>query len=240
MVMIMFKSVAEGKSGNGIPFEKDRENQGRKLLRKYARRQENLTLEAGGLSEEEVCDLALGAELEDYCFDKYDNKPASSYPRLESITLRVGNPLAMRLAYEPYAALANAVRFARNLFNEPESLYQTEQYFFEIKRLEYLGLYFKDLGEGLVMLEWKGAEDAEPVVLVATDRKAAAVGAGVMKAAALQKLPGQIRAYLKIEGILNDFLIKNPIYIKQNLQNDAAAAEELRRLYGIIREKHNA
>ena len=47
MVMIMFKSVAEGKSGNGIPFEKDRENQGRKLLRKYARRQENLTLEAG-------------------------------------------------------------------------------------------------------------------------------------------------------------------------------------------------
>ena len=45
---------------------------------------------------------------------------------------------------------------------------------------------------------------------------------------------------MKIEGILNDFLIKNPIYIKQNLQNDAAAAEELRRLYGIIREKHNA
>lgn len=106
--------------------------------------------------------------------------------------------------------------------------------------MEYLGLYFKDLGEGLVMLEWKGAEDAEPVVLAATDRKAAAVGAGVMKAAALQKLPGQVRAYLKIEGILNDFLIKNPIYIKQNLQNDAAAAEELRRLYGIIREKHNA
>ena len=61
------------------------------------------------------------------------------------------------------------------MFNEPESLYQTEQYFFEIKRLEYLGLYFKDLGEGLVMLEWKGAEDAEPVVLAATDRKAAAV-----------------------------------------------------------------
>lgn len=56
--------------------------------------------------------------------------------------------------------------------------------------MEYLGLYFKDLGEGLVMLEWKGAEDAEPVVLAATDRKAAAVGAGVMKAGGFAEIAG--------------------------------------------------
>ena len=140
------------------------------------------------------------------------------------------------LKYEPYAALANAIRFARDLFNEPESLYQTEQYFFEIKRLEYLNLYFKDLGDGLVMLEWKDENlSAEPLIFVAQNRKAAAVGAGLMKAIALQKMPLSMRAYLKIEGELDDFLIPNPIFIKQNLSTDLEAAAELRKLYEHIR-----
>ena len=125
---------------------------------------------------------------------------------------------------------------ARDLFNEPESLYQTEQYFFEIKRLEYLNLYFKDLGDGLVMLEWKDENlSAEPLIFVAQNRKAAAVGAGLMKAIALQKMPLSMRAYLKIEGELDDFLIPNPIFIKQNLSTDLEAAAELRKLYEHIR-----
>ena len=236
MVMIIFKSAKQKPDGLELTLSAIGEETGRILLRNYTNKQEDLCLEAVDFDDDVICRIALGAELEDYRFDKYAKLAPQDYPKLETITFKVRNPLEMRLKYEPYAALANAIRFARDLFNEPESLYQTEQYFFEIKRLEYLNLYFKDLGDGLVMLEWKEENSAvEPLVFVAQNRKAAAVGAGLMKAVALQKLPLSMRAYLKIEGELDDFLIPNPIFIKQNLSTDVEAAKELRTLYEHIK-----
>ena len=236
MVMIMFKAEAQTTDNIELTSGADAEEMGRALLRAYTNKQEDICLNAEELDDDIICQIALGAELEDYRFDKYAKLSPQDYPKLETITFKVKNPLDIRLKYEPYAALANAIRFARDLFNEPESLYQTEQYFFEIKRLEYLNLYFKDLGDGLVMLEWKDENlSAEPLIFVAQNRKAAAVGAGLMKAIALQKMPLSMRAYLKIEGELDDFLIPNPIFIKQNLSTDLEAAAELRKLYEHIR-----
>ncbi len=235
MVMIMFKSAEQKPDGLELVLSAIGEETGRVLLRDYAYKQEDLCLNAEKFDDDIICRIALGAELEDYRFDKYAKLAPEDYPKLETITFVVKNPLEMRLKYEPFAALANAIRFARDLFNEPESLYQTEQYFFEIKRLEYLNLYFKDLGDGLVMLEWKNENsNKEPLIVVAQNRKAAAVGAGLMKAVALQKLALPIRACLKIEGELDDFLIPNPIFIKQNLSTDEQAATELRKLYEHI------
>lgn len=236
MVMIIFKSAGQKPDGLELTLSAIGEETGRILLRDYTNQQEDLYLEAADFDDDVICRIALGAELEDYRFDKYAKLAPQDYPKLETITFKVKNPLEMRLKYEPYAALANAIRFARDLFNEPESLYQTEQYFFEIKRLEYLNLYFKDLGDGLVMLEWKAeSSSCEPLVLVAKNRKATAVGAGLMKAVALQRLPLSIRAYLKIEGELDDFLIPHPIFIKPDLLTDEEAAKELRKLYEHIK-----
>ena len=149
MVMIIFKSAGQKPDGLELTLSAIGEETGRILLRDYTNQQEDLYLEAADFDDDVICRIALGAELEDYRFDKYAKLAPQDYPKLETITFKVKNPLEMRLKYEPYAALANAIRFARDLFNEPESLYQTEQYFFEIKRLEYLNLYFKDLGDGL-------------------------------------------------------------------------------------------
>ena len=138
--------------------------------------------------------------------------------------------------FEEYTALANAIRFAKDLYNEPEGQYQTEQYFFEIKRLEYLGINFKDCGDNLLRLGWRGSDKEQEKILVAQNRKASSVVAGIVKVAALQSMPINLLAYLKIENNLNDLFVKNPIYIKDNINNETAVEQELRRVYDLIKE----
>ncbi len=84
--------------------------------------------------------LGLGLELASYSFDKYHTKKKpSEYPKLETVNFVAKEPLDKK-AYEPIAALANAVRYARDLTNEPANELTPEIYAKDIKRLEHLGL----------------------------------------------------------------------------------------------------
>lgn len=87
-----------------------------------------------------ACSLGLGFELASYSFDKYhtSQKP-DTLPKLETISFTAKDGLDKK-AYEPVAALANAVRYARDLTNEPSNELTPEIYAHDIKRLEHLGL----------------------------------------------------------------------------------------------------
>ena len=82
-----------------------------------------------------------------YRFDKYfTKKPASFYPTLEKITY-VSSGLTNFEEYKNYASLNNAIRYARDLCNEPANNLSPELYSEDIKRLEYLGLDIDILDE---------------------------------------------------------------------------------------------
>ena len=87
-----------------------------------------------------ACHIGLGIELASYSFDKYrtDQKP-DTLPKLETFGFVAKEGLNKK-AYEPTAALANAVRYARDLTNEPANELTPEIYAHDIKRLEHLGL----------------------------------------------------------------------------------------------------
>ena len=87
-----------------------------------------------------VNNLGLGIELASYSFDKYfTQKKANEFPKLELINFVAKEKLDKK-TYEHTKALTNAVRYARDLTNEPSNNLTPEIYIADIKRLENLGL----------------------------------------------------------------------------------------------------
>ena len=94
-----------------------------------------------------INNLGLGIELEAYSFDKYHTKKkASEYPKLEYVNFIAKEKINSKI-YEQTKALGNAVRYARDLINEPANELTPEIYSADIKRLESLGLKITILNE---------------------------------------------------------------------------------------------
>ena len=107
------------------------------------------------LSAAEVaCNLAFGIELGGYSFDKYfTTKKQEDFPKLEKVNFYCDGEKISSSEYNNLHSVANAVRYARDLCNEPAN-YLTPQVFAEdIKRLEYLGLKVKILEEKQIRAE---------------------------------------------------------------------------------------
>ena len=91
--------------------------------------------------------FALGMELASYSFDKYfTKKPASYYPTMERVAF-CNSGLKNFDGYKKNAAIATAVRYARDLTSEPANALTPEIMAADIKRLEYLGLEVEILDE---------------------------------------------------------------------------------------------
>lgn len=100
-----------------------------------------------GAKAENLYDFSLGVELASYSFDKYFTQKASSfYPNLEKIMF-VGSGLKNFDGYKQYAGLANCVRYARDLINEPANAVTPQSFAEDISRLKYLGLQVNVLDE---------------------------------------------------------------------------------------------
>lgn len=96
-----------------------------------------------GLSKEEVAhNFAFGMLLGSYRFDKYfTKKPAEEYPALEKVYFdSVGKGEISLDNFVDMASLANAVRYARDLVNEPANFLTPEAFAADVERLRYLKL----------------------------------------------------------------------------------------------------
>ncbi|MBR6409296.1 MAG: leucyl aminopeptidase [Alphaproteobacteria bacterium] len=91
-------------------------------------------------------EMALGIELGSYSFDKYLTKREDKdFPKLETVYFKAKKLSAKE--YIPYAALANGVRYARDLTNEPSNNMTPIDMSDDIRRLGYLGLDVEILDE---------------------------------------------------------------------------------------------
>ena len=95
-----------------------------------------------------ACNVGFGLMIGSYRFDKYfTKKKADEYPALEQVVFQMKNAEVATQNFKKYAALANGVRYGRDLCNEPAN-YLTPQVFSEdIERLKYLGLEIEILGK---------------------------------------------------------------------------------------------
>lgn len=132
---------------------------------KHIKKMRDVKIVLVGQKPDAYYNFALGLELASYSFDKYfTKKPASYYPTLEHVVF-CSSGLKNFDGYKPNAALATAVRYARDLISEPANALSPQIMAADIKRLEYLGLEveildedkMKELGFGLALAVAQGS-----------------------------------------------------------------------------------
>ncbi|HEY3919853.1 MAG TPA: M17 family peptidase N-terminal domain-containing protein, partial [Stellaceae bacterium] len=139
-----------------------------------------------------AADLAFGARLRSYRFDKYRTKEKPEHkPSLKELTLLVDGPKAAEHEFEPLDKIAEAVFFTRDLVSEPANVIYPETLAREAKKLSSLGVEVEVLDEKqmktlgmnmllgvaqgsrrparLVVMQWKGnprAKNKAPVAFL--------------------------------------------------------------------------
>ncbi|WP_369060073.1 leucyl aminopeptidase [Caulobacter sp. 73W] len=147
-----------------------------------------LVIRIGG-DAETAARAAFGASLAAYRFDRYrTTEKADKKPSIEVVKIETADVAAAQKAFEPLSALADAVIFSRDLVSEPANILHPEEFAARVKGLEKLGLTVEILGEAemaklglgsllgvgqgsrresqLVVVQWKGGGDAQPVAFV--------------------------------------------------------------------------
>jgi leucyl aminopeptidase len=152
---------------------------------------EAIAFDARGLSPELAAAAAFGLELASYRFDKYFTKEKpEKKPSVARAAVISDDPAAAQTAWGPLSAVADGVRFTRDLVWEPANVLYPEEFARRVKELERLGLeveildetQMRELGMGallgvgqgsaresrLAVMQWKGAADPneQPVCFV--------------------------------------------------------------------------
>ena len=121
---------------------------GGKIYRFIKNEENAAVLLARSLKKEAAYEMALGMELSSYSFDKYVTKrDQKDFAKLERVCFKAKGKTLNAKEYVPYAALANGVRYARDLTNEPANHLTPIMMAEDIKRLSYLGLEVEILDE---------------------------------------------------------------------------------------------
>ncbi len=95
-----------------------------------------------------AADLAYGARLRSYRFDKYRTKEKPEQkPSLKELSFQLPNPKAAQQEFEPLDKVAEAVFFTRDLVSEPANVIYPETLAEEARKLASLGVEVEILDE---------------------------------------------------------------------------------------------
>jgi leucyl aminopeptidase len=102
---------------------------------------------AHAFSPEQASQVALGATLRSYRFDRYRTKEKpEDKPKLGKVTLLVADPAKTKSAWEPLAGVANGVFLTRDLVSEPANVLNPAEMANRCKKLTELGMKVEVLG----------------------------------------------------------------------------------------------
>ena len=183
-------------------------------------------LALAGDAIEVAANIALGASLRAYRFDKYrTTRKREERPALKTLALLVGGATAARRAFAPLASTATAVCRIRDLVNEPANVVNPGSFAAEAQTLAALGIKVEVLGakalrerglnamlgvgQGsanepqLVILEWRGADEATaPVVFVGKGVTFDTGGISIKPAAGMEEMKGDMAGAGAVFGVL--------------------------------------
>jgi len=145
-------------------------------------------LAGGPMRPDEAADLALGANLRAYSFDRYKTKRKEGEEQAArpKLTIAVADTAAARKAWAQREPVAAGVTLARDLVNEPANILYPEEFARRAAALKKKGLAVEVLGERemkklgmnallgvgrgsardsyLVVMRWNGGKRSEPPV----------------------------------------------------------------------------
>lgn len=129
----------------GITLSMIEEAAGRAFVSLADREFQRLEILMASFSAKEAAHAALGVSLSAYRFGKYHTVKKRKV--LEHLVIVTSDPVAAAAAYQPLAALAEGIVFARDLTNEPPNLLYPTSFVERLQLLEAKGVEITVLGE---------------------------------------------------------------------------------------------
>jgi leucyl aminopeptidase len=110
-------------------------------------REPTAVVAADGLSAAQAAEVALGATLHVYRFDRYRTKEKpEDKPKLAALSVLTADPSAAANAWQPLAGLAGGVFLTRDLVSEPANVLNPAEMAERCRKLEELGVKVEVLG----------------------------------------------------------------------------------------------
>ena len=184
-------------------------------------------LPGGAMRVEQAADLAEGARLRAYAFDRYktkrkeDEKP----PAVRNVTIAVGDIAAVRKADVPRVAVSDGVVLARDLVNEPANILYPEEFArrvgalkrlrvaveaLDVKAMKKLGMNaLLGVGQGstresrVVVMRWNGGRAGEaPVVFIGKGVCFDTGGISIKPASNMEDMKGDMAGAACVVGLM--------------------------------------
>jgi leucyl aminopeptidase len=185
-------------------------------------------LSGGAIKPEQSADLALGAQLRSYVFDRYKTKrkEGEEPPAKPRIDIAVGNPTTAQRAWRVREAVADGVVLARDLVNEPANVLYPEEFARRAGALKKLGVVVEVLdvpamkklgmnallgvGQGsehdsrLVIMRWNGGKKgAPPVAFIGKGVCFDTGGISIKPAANMEDMKGDMAGAACVTGLMH-------------------------------------
>ena len=184
-------------------------------------------LPGGAMSAEQVADVALGARLRAYSFERYKTKrkEGENRPHKGKVFLAVGDAAAARRAWRSREVVAEGVILARDLVNEPPNVLYPEAFARTVLGLRKSGLAVEVLdpkqmrklrmnallgvAQGsrhdarLVIMRWNGGRrGAAPVAFVGKGVTFDTGGISIKPAAGMEDMKGDMAGAACVTGLM--------------------------------------
>jgi len=182
----------------------------------------------GPLTANQAADLALGAQLRAYEFDRYKTKKKDGdEPRPDlRLTIAVGDVAAVRRAFARRDAVAGGVRLARDLVNEPPNVLFPAEFarrclelkqlgvtveVLDVKAMQKLGMNaLLGVGQGsahdsrLVVMRWNGGrKGTPPVSFIGKGVCFDTGGISIKPAAGMEDMKGDMAGAAAVTGLMH-------------------------------------
>jgi leucyl aminopeptidase len=186
-----------------------------------------LELPQGAVAPEQAADVALGMMLRSYSFDRYKSKKADDDEATKDIalTVMVGDDARAKAAWASRKAIADGVKLARDLVNEPPNVLGPVEFAERAAQLADLGIGVEVLGEPemaalgmrallgvaqgsprpprLVVLTWNGGDEgAKPVMFVGKGVVFDSGGISIKPAAGMEDMKGDMAGAAAVVGVM--------------------------------------
>jgi leucyl aminopeptidase len=185
-------------------------------------------LPAAAMKPDQAADLALGAQLRAYSFERYKTKrkEGDEKPAIAEVTLAVADVAAARKAWEPRRGLADGIVIARDLVNEPPNILYPEEFarraaalkkqgvaveILDEKAMQKLGMNaLLGVGQGsaresrLVVMRWNGGKaNAPPVAFIGKGVCFDTGGISIKPAASMEDMKGDMAGAACVVGLMH-------------------------------------
>ena len=182
----------------------------------------------------QAADLAQGVTLRAYAFDRYKTKRKDDdqQPASVKITIAVGDVAAVRKAYESREGIADGVRIARDLVNEPANILYPVEFarrtaslkkvgvkveVLDIKAMTKLGMgALLGVGQGsrresrVVVMRWDGGKKHDaPVAFIGKGVCFDTGGISIKPAAGMEDMKGDMAGAACVVGLMHALAARN-------------------------------